>query len=126
MIPLGPDFPWLTSTLAALAVIMPVLATVHITMTRRDPRGAMGWIGTVWLAPFVGTLLYVVFGINRIRRKATRLRPMPIHPKMRQNRRGQTGAHEAAGLMEMVGNVTGLLIGSTNNFTPGRSATCHH
>jgi cardiolipin synthase len=118
MIPLGPDFPWLTSTLAALAVIMPVLATVHITMTRRDPRGAMGWIGTVWLAPFVGTLLYVVFGINRIRRKATRLRPMPIHPKMRQNRRGQTGAHEAAGLMEMVGNVTGLPLTNGNRIEP--------
>ncbi len=33
----------------------------------------IGWVGLAWLAPVMGSLLYVVFGINRIRRSAAQL-----------------------------------------------------
>ena len=49
-------------------------ATVHLLLNKRDVGAALGWIGLVWLAPFSGGLLYVVLGINRVRRRAQQLR----------------------------------------------------
>jgi len=53
---------------AALAV------TVHALLNKRDVGATLGWIGLSWLAPFAGSFLYVVLGINRVRRRAQRLR----------------------------------------------------
>ena len=49
-------------------------ATIHLLLNKRDVGAALGWIGLVWLAPFSGGLLYVVLGINRVRRRAQQLR----------------------------------------------------
>jgi cardiolipin synthase len=43
-------------------------------MTKRDVPAAIGWIGMAWLAPVAGALLYLGFGINRVRRRARRLK----------------------------------------------------
>lgn len=51
-------------TLIALAV------TVHVLLRKRDVRAALGWIGVAWLSPIVGGLLYFLFGINRVARRA--------------------------------------------------------
>ncbi|GLK81524.1 cardiolipin synthase [Methylopila turkensis] len=53
-----------------------VAATAHVLMNKRDVRAAIGWIGVVWLSPIFGALLYVGFGVNRVHRKARRLRGM--------------------------------------------------
>ena len=64
---------WATITaLSALAMAMAV--TAHVLWTRDEPRGAFGWIGLAWLAPLVGATLYVIFGINRIRRRGRAIR----------------------------------------------------
>ncbi len=47
--------------------------TVHAVLGRREVPAAIGWIGLAWLAPVLGSLLYVGFGINRIQRSALRL-----------------------------------------------------
>ena len=67
--------------LAALGV------TVHVLMTNRNVRSSIGWIGLSWLSPFVGSLIYFAFGINRVGRRAsqlripeTRTRPADTHP----------------------------------------------
>jgi cardiolipin synthase len=39
-----------------------------------DPRSAMLWVGMIWMMPLAGALLYVVLGINRIKRRARILR----------------------------------------------------
>ncbi len=64
-------WPWI---IAAIHLGLMLGASAHVVLTKRDPRAAIGWIGIVWLAPIVGTLIYLVFGINRIRRKARALR----------------------------------------------------
>ena len=64
-------WPWI---IAAIHLALLLGASAHVVLTKRDPRAAIGWIGIVWLAPIVGTLIYLVFGINRIRRKARALR----------------------------------------------------
>lgn len=46
----------------------------HAIIYKRDSRAAVGWVGLIWLAPFVGPLLYILLGINRVRRRAAGLR----------------------------------------------------
>ncbi|NHN88900.1 cardiolipin synthase [Acetobacter sp. LMG 1627] len=50
-----------------------MLATGHILLTKQDTSASIGWIGTVCLAPFFGVCLYLMFGINRVRRLARKL-----------------------------------------------------
>jgi cardiolipin synthase len=57
-------------TAAYLAVAL--VASAHVVLYKRDVRAAIGWVGLIWFSPFVGAILYVFFGINRLRRKATR------------------------------------------------------
>ncbi len=48
--------------------------TVHALLKKRDVAACIAWIGLAWLSPFLGSALYLVFGINRVERKARRLR----------------------------------------------------
>ncbi len=59
--------------LLPLHVVVAIWATIHLLLHKRDVGAALGWIGLVWLAPFTGGLLYVVLGINRVRRRAQQL-----------------------------------------------------
>jgi cardiolipin synthase len=54
-------------------VVISSLVTVHVLLKKHE-RAAIAWIGLVWLAPYLGPLVYFLFGINRIQRKAGRLR----------------------------------------------------
>lgn len=56
--------------LAAVTTLMAAVAAAHAAMTKDEVRAAIGWVGVILLSPFVGTLLYAVAGINRIRRTA--------------------------------------------------------
>lgn len=53
-----------------LHVAAATVATGHAVLTKDEPRAAVGWVGLIWLSPLVGSFLYYVLGINRIRRKA--------------------------------------------------------
>ena len=50
-----------------------VLASVHALLHKRDPRSATIWIAVVWTLPALGPFLYLVLGVNRIRRRAVQL-----------------------------------------------------
>ncbi len=60
--------------LAAVLTALAVAASLHALLTKREPRSTIAWVGLIWLAPGVGVLLYTMLGINRIERKARRLR----------------------------------------------------
>ena len=66
----------------AIAFGLAVATAAHAIMFRRDSRATLLWVGLVWLAPLVGACLYSLFGINRVRRKATRLRRGVAHVNM--------------------------------------------
>jgi cardiolipin synthase len=69
------EFPhWLAPIVTVLHLSLAIGASCHIVLAKRDVRAAIGWIGLVWLSPILGTILYVLFGINRIHRKAHSLR----------------------------------------------------
>jgi len=52
-------------TLAVAAI-----ASAHVVLYKRDSRAAVAWVGLIWLVPLLGALLYMLFGINRVRRRA--------------------------------------------------------
>ena len=54
-------------------VALAVGVTVHVLLTRRDPGSSVAWIGLAWLAPLLGSVLYLLLGINRVRRRARSL-----------------------------------------------------
>jgi len=60
--------------LTGLALVLSAVASAHVILYKRDSRAAIGWLGCVWLMPLAGALLYFVFGVNRIRRRASSLR----------------------------------------------------
>lgn len=52
------------------SIIVGGLAAIHAAMTKDDVRAAIGWVGVILLSPFIGTFLYLVAGINRIRQSS--------------------------------------------------------
>jgi cardiolipin synthase len=48
--------------------------TVDALLRKRNVAAATAWIGLVWLSPIMGSVLYLVLGINRVTRRAARLR----------------------------------------------------
>src|SRR5882757_6667828 len=57
----------------ALYILLAATVSIDILLKKSDVRSALGWIGTVWLAPIFGSLLYYMFGINRVTRRALKL-----------------------------------------------------
>lgn len=46
------------------------VVTAHVLLTKSNVRAALGWVAVAWLSPIFGALLYFVFGINRVTRRA--------------------------------------------------------
>ena len=59
---------------AGFALVFSVIASAHAVLHKRDTRAAISWVGFIWLVPLVGAVLYFIFGVNRLRRKAALLR----------------------------------------------------
>jgi len=51
-------------------VLLAGTVTVHVLLTKSDVRAALGWIAVACLSPVFGAVLYFVFGINRVTRRA--------------------------------------------------------
>jgi cardiolipin synthase len=67
---------------AALAAVSAGAASLHAILYKRDVRAAIGWAGFIWIAPFVGPVLYLLFGVNRIRRRGAVLRGRTKWPRV--------------------------------------------
>lgn len=69
---------WITEFWAAILPAVHIIAAVSVTvdavLRKRHVHSVIGWVGLAWLAPIVGSLLYLGFGINRIKRSASALR----------------------------------------------------
>lgn len=67
--------------MVALYVLLAVTVSIDVLLKKSDVRSALGWIGTVWLAPIFGSLLYYMFGINRVTRRALKLGRLDAAPR---------------------------------------------
>ncbi|WJR69141.1 phosphatidylserine/phosphatidylglycerophosphate/cardiolipin synthase family protein [Neorhizobium sp. CSC1952] len=56
--------------LFTISVVAGTAAAIHAAMTKEEVRSAVGWVGIIVLSPIVGAALYLIAGINRIRRTA--------------------------------------------------------
>ncbi len=65
---------WTPWVWAAIGVLVSLAASAHVVLTKRQVRAAIGWVGLIWMSPYLGTAAYVLLGINRVRRKARSLR----------------------------------------------------
>ncbi|MGQ3301460.1 phospholipase D-like domain-containing protein [Reyranella sp.] len=68
------------ATAAVAHVALAVAVTVHVLLYKRSVGAAVSWIGIAWLSPFLGGLLYAIMGINRVKRRAQRLRRQHLVP----------------------------------------------
>ncbi|SFI16638.1 phospholipase D-like domain-containing protein [Planctomicrobium piriforme] len=50
-----------------------ICAVLHAVLNKRETQSVIGWVGLIWLSPFIGSALYLCFGINRIRRQGRRI-----------------------------------------------------
>lgn len=68
---------WLTEARVwvpvVLAAVASALGVTHALLHKRDPRAALGWVAVCLISPFIGPLLYYVFGVNRVQVRARRL-----------------------------------------------------
>jgi cardiolipin synthase len=99
-------------------VSLMAVASAHLVMYKKDTRAAIGWIGVVLMVPIFGALLYAVFGINRLQRRALNLRRGTTAPRVASAGRFATdrksvfaelpeGAKHLASLERLIHELTG-------------------
>jgi cardiolipin synthase len=109
---------------ALLSGVLAVTTSAHAILYKRDTRAAVAWVGLIWLVPVLGSVLYVLLGINRIRRRATELRRLGIdlQPALRDTVT-DWGLVSSVDLSEMHGHLEALarVVGrvTTRSLLPG-------
>lgn len=111
-----------------LTVLLAVIASGHVVLYKRDSRAAVGWVGLIWLAPVVGSVLYILLGVNRIRRKAAEQRALPrfdvataefeLPPRLRGDVELPERLGQFATLARLVDRVAGRPLTPGNRVTP--------
>ena len=106
---------------AGFDFIAAALASVHALLHKRDSRAATLWLGLIWFLPVLGSLLYLAFGVNRIRRRAVTLavhrsfsRPVPENLGEPEH----DGAEHLKHLARVVGRVTAEPLTTGNKIEP--------
>ena len=70
----------------ATGLVIAIGVTIHILLRKRDVASAVGWIGLVWFAPISGAIAYSILGVNRVKRRARKLRMQDRNPRGRSRR----------------------------------------
>jgi cardiolipin synthase len=60
--------------LTIVHLVLALSVTGHVLLHRREASSSIAWIGLAWLSPLLGCVLYLLLGINRVRRRAATLR----------------------------------------------------
>ena len=111
-----------------MILLIDLLAAGHAVLFKRDSRATIGWVGLILLTPLIGAILYWMFGINRIHRRAKlkrcgeaaaepRGRDRTATPEAIDQTLGQDGRHFRR-LIELVGNATERSLLSANRVEP--------
>ncbi len=72
-------FYWPFATTLVVGVI-PIVLAATVILYKRNENAAIAWVGLILLSPVIGSVAYLLFGINRIRRRAMRTRPPSSGP----------------------------------------------
>lgn len=77
---------WLREIWPHVAVVLTLFVSIvtsgYVILYKRDSRAAVIWVAFIWLAPLIGSIAYIAFGVNRVRVRARALtgRPAWYHP----------------------------------------------
>ena len=101
---------------ALLTLLAAGLASAHAVLHKRDTRAAVVWIGFIWLLPVLGPVLYLLLGVNRVRRKALQLRgaasriqaPTATDPALQPA--GEAGLRVEAAHLEHLAEAVGRIV----------------
>src|SRR5258708_18688949 len=106
---------------AGFDLLAALLASIHALLNKRDSRAATLWLATIWFLPMLGPILYLVLGVNRIRRRAISLgvheavsRPIPEHLGETQ----PSGVEHLETLARVVGRVVAQPLMPGNRIQP--------
>lgn len=58
-------------------LVLAVVSAGHALLYKRDGRSVILWVGFIILLPLIGAALYWLIAVNRIRRRASAMRPQP-------------------------------------------------
>ncbi len=93
----------------------------HALIYKRDPRSATLWVLVISLLPLAGSVLYVLFGINRVHRRARRLRSPDGEDATEITERCKisvTSISSHPGLSHLVERISGLPLTAGNCVRP--------
>ncbi|MDA0785133.1 MAG: phospholipase D-like domain-containing protein [Proteobacteria bacterium] len=96
-------FYWPIATTLLLGVI-PIVLAATVILHKRNENAAIAWVGLILLSPVIGSVAYLLFGINRIRRRARRTRPPSGLPDRSHDRQAHTARAGAAGAIDRLIN----------------------
>jgi len=106
---------------AGFDVLAALLATCMVLLHKRDSRAVLIWIIVIWTLPVVGALLYLVLGVNRLRRRAIQL---GVHNTFSRPVAENLGEPEPAGaehlqhIARVVSKITGKPLTAGNHIEP--------
>ncbi len=61
-------------TVTVAAFVLAIVSAGHALLSKRDPKASLGWMALCLIIPFGGPFIYFLFGINRVRTRAIKLR----------------------------------------------------
>jgi len=115
---------WLYTHLLILVYAAPTIAAVyHILLFKRDAQSALGWIMVCVFVPYVGPVVYFLFGINRVGIRARKLDRNLFSVAMESGSREEQRAavsspNDDRGLRNIGQRISGHLLTSANNVVP--------
>jgi cardiolipin synthase len=79
---------WVTIHWVTISVILhfslSLVTSLHVLLFKENESTSLAWIGLVIFSPFVGSLFYWLFGINRIKRLAQKKHPQNLKKDFRR------------------------------------------
>ncbi len=117
------DAVWFEWTAFILFGVVGLIVSGHALLYKREARSALLWLLVVWFLPVLGAVLYLLIGINRLQRRAQRIRDATSLPPAAEHMAGedQTGLladDDLGGLARLVQQVTGQPLLAGNHITP--------
>jgi cardiolipin synthase len=86
-------------------VVAALMASGHAVIYKRDSRSASIWVILIWVMPALGPLLYLLMGINRVQRRATRMRRAMVRHRSSLDVRADPPGTHLAPLARLVSQV---------------------
>jgi len=117
------DAVWFEWTAFILFGVVGLIVSGHALLYKREARSALLWLLVVWFLPVLGAVLYLLIGINRLQRRAQRLRDATALPPAAEQIAGEDQTElladdDLGGLARLVQQVTGQPLLAGNHITP--------